>query len=53
MLGYTQEDVLRMLAGIRLAHSYLPLNSSNDEIRKELNNAYDFLDGLLMEGHVK
>ncbi len=52
MLGYTQEDVLRMLAGIRIAHSLIPLSSSNDEIRKELNNAYDFLDGLIMERHV-
>jgi uncharacterized protein YqeY len=52
LLGYTEEDIYRMMAGISIAKSYLPQNSSNDEVRKELQNAYDFLDGMLVEGRI-
>ena len=53
MLGYKEEDVLRMMVGIHVAKSYLPPNSSNDEIRHELDQAYSLLDGLLAEGHIQ
>jgi hypothetical protein len=52
MLGYTGEDVIKMMAAIRIVVSYLPANSSNDEVRKELQNTYDFLDGMLAEGRI-
>ena len=52
LMGYTEQDVISMMAGIRIAKSYVPLNSSNDAIHQELTNAYDFFDGMLMEGRI-
>ena len=52
MLGYNSNDVYRMMAGIKIALAYIPSNSSNDEVRDELHNAYNLLDGLIVEGHV-
>jgi len=52
MLGYTEEDVLRMMACINLVNHYIPSNSSNDELRDGLQEAYSFFDGILAEGRV-
>ncbi len=52
MLGYTEEDIYKMQASISLAQSYLPANSSNDEIRNGLEMANSFFDGLWAEGYL-
>jgi len=52
LMGYTDTDVVNMLASIRLAIPYIPDNNSNQDIIKGLNTAYDFLDGLVMEGRI-
>lgn len=53
LMGYTDTDVVHMLASIRLASNNLPTDSLNREvILKGLEQAYDFLDALLMEGRV-
>ena len=53
MLGYSEDDVYyKMMASINIAKSYLPANSSNDEVREGLQMAFDFLDGMLMEGRI-
>jgi hypothetical protein len=53
MLGYTYDDVIKMMAGIHVAKSYLPPNAYNDDVRYELDQAYSLLDGLLEEGHIQ
>jgi len=53
MLGYTVEDIYRMMAAISLANSYVPPNAVNDEVREGLHNASNFLEGLLVEGHIQ
>jgi hypothetical protein len=50
MLGYTQEDVIDMMAGINDGIFYLP--PSAEKQKKQLNMAFDFLEGLLAEGRV-
>lgn len=53
MLGYTEDDVYRMMASINIARNvYLPTNESNAELFQGLQDAYDLLDGLLAEGRV-
>jgi len=52
MLGYTEDDVYRMMAGIKIATSYVPSNSSNEEVHTELKNAFNFLEGMLVEGRI-
>ena len=53
MMGYTEEDVYyKMMACINIAKSYIPENSSNDEVREGLQMAFDFLDGMLTEGRI-
>lgn len=51
MLGYTEEQVLYMMAGINLAKHYLP--PSKEDVMNSLDMTYSFLDGLLSEGHVQ
>lgn len=52
-MGYTEEDVYRMMAAINIARNvYLPNNTSNDELFKSLQDAYDLLDGLIVEGRI-
>jgi len=53
MLGYTSDDVIKMMTGIHVAKSYLPPNDYNDDVRHELDQAYNLLDGLLEEGHIQ
>lgn len=52
MMGYTDTDIVNMLASLRLGIKYIPDNDSNKDIIKGINNTYDFLDGLLMEGRI-
>ena len=53
MLGYTEEDVYRMMAAINIARNvYLPPNESNADLFQGLQDAYDLLDGLLVEGRI-
>ena len=53
MMGYTEEDVYyKMMACINIAKSYIPPNAANDEVREGLQMAYDFLDGMLVEGRI-
>lgn len=52
LMGYEEDDVLEMMASINIAKSYLPANSSNDEVRSGLQKSYDFFDCLLIEGRV-
>lgn len=53
LMGYTEEDVyFKMMAAINIAKAYIPQNSSNDEVFEGLQLAYDFLDGMLVEGRV-
>ena len=51
MLGYEIKDVERMMAGINLAIDNLPTKASFKVVRSELQNAYDLLDGLIVEGY--
>ena len=53
LMGYTEEDVYRMMAAINIARNvYLPPNESNAELFQGLQDAYDLLDGLLVEGRI-
>ena len=49
MLGYTEEDVIKMMSSINLLKEAdgIPLN-----LREGLAMAYDLLDGLLAEGRI-
>ena len=51
MLGYKARDVVDMQTAIKEAVFYLP-PSNHDQTREDLNKAWDFLQGLIMEGHV-
>lgn len=51
MLGYTIDDLDKMTASVNIVNSYLPLNSSNDEVREGLEMASEFLQGLWAEGY--
>ena len=53
MLGYTEQDVEQMKEGIAIAKNYLPLNEANEQTRKDLQDAFDLLDGLIVEGHIE
>ena len=53
MLGYTETDVIRMMACLSLSLHYIPSNKSNDELREGVQQAYSLLDGLLVEGHIQ
>jgi uncharacterized protein (DUF927 family) len=50
LMGYTEEQAIKMMAGARLAKHYVP--KSNEEIHKELSNIYDFFDQLIIEGRI-
>jgi hypothetical protein len=52
MLGYEQKDVDLMQASITIALGYVPVNSSNDEVRNGLEMANSFFDGLWAEGYL-
>jgi len=51
MLGYTEEQVLYMMAGLNLAKHYLP--PSKTDVMDSLDTTFNFLDGLLAEGHIQ
>ena len=51
MLGYTEKDIIEMIYGVKTAD--LLINSDeNPAIHNYLVNTADFLEGLLVEGHV-
>lgn len=50
LMGYTEEDAIRMMAVARLAKRYVP--DENEEMHQELNKIYDFFDQLIIEGRV-
>lgn len=53
MMGYTEKDIYTMMAAINIARNvYVPNNTSNSELFKGLDDAYNFLDGLLVEGRI-
>ena len=55
MLGYTEDDVIQMIASIGIARSLyvtLPQDENIEGIREGLAMAYDLLDGLLAEGRI-
>lgn len=52
LMGYTNTDVINMMAALRRGIQYVPYNDSNKDIIKGINDAYDFLDGLVIEGRV-
>jgi len=52
LMGYTDTDVVNMLASIRIGIKYIPDNTSNKDVIEGLQKTYDFLDGLVMEGRI-
>ena len=50
LMGYEEDQILYMMAGINLAKHYLP--PSKDDVINSLNMTYDFFDQLLIEGRV-
>ena len=50
LMGYREEDVIKMIEGIKQAMFYLP--PSQDETKSQLIKTWDFLDGLLVEGRI-
>ena len=50
LMGYTEEDAIRVMAVARLAKRYVP--DENEEMHQELNKIYDFFDQLIIEGRV-
>jgi hypothetical protein len=55
MMGYTEEDVYKMMASINIARYHyvtVPQDENIEGIREGLQMAYDFLDGMLAEGRI-
>jgi hypothetical protein len=52
LMGYTEEDIYKMMASINVAMEYLHDFKSENAVLKELQNAFDFLDGMLVEGRI-
>jgi hypothetical protein len=50
MLGYTVEDIYRMMAAINIAYEII---DGPVEVETGLMNASNFLEGLLVEGHIQ
>jgi hypothetical protein len=51
MLGYSVNDIQDMMYGIEEGVFYLP-PANHDTARLNLQKAYDFLEGLLVEGRI-
>jgi len=51
LMGYEEDQILYMMAGINLAKHYLP--PSKDDVMNSLDMTFNFLDGLLAEGHIQ
>ena len=56
LMGYAEQDILSMMASINIAKDFY-FKYPSDLINKQpvlngLQNAYDFLDGLLVEGRI-
>lgn len=57
LMGYTEEDIKDMIESIELArgcveYPALQPNKSPVVVRKNLNLAKDFLEGIIMEGRI-
>ena len=55
MLGYKEEDIIKMMASISIARFHyvtVPQDNNIEGIRDGLSMAYDFLDGMLAEGRI-
>jgi hypothetical protein len=55
MLGYKEDDVIKMMASINIARYHyitVPQDTNIEEIRDGLSMAYDFLEGALAEGRI-
>ena len=55
MLGYTEDDVIKMMAAINIARYHyvtVPQDNNISEIRDGLSMAFDLLDGMLVEGQI-
>ena len=50
MLGYTESDVVEMQIAINDAIFYLPPSAENT--KRDLEKAFDLLQGLVLEGHM-
>ena len=51
MLGYTETDIVDMQIAINDALFYLP-PSNHDQTKRDLLKAFDFLQGIIVEGRV-
>lgn len=49
MLGYTLDDVIRMQISINEAAHFI--HSDDPETKQDLYKAFDFLQGLIVEGY--
>jgi hypothetical protein len=55
MMGYTEDDVVKMMAAINIARYYyvtVPQDDNVEQIREGLSMAFDLLDGMLVEGRI-
>ena len=50
MLGYTLRDVVDMQLAIHEANHYIP--ADDRETKEDLYKAFDFLQGLIVEGYL-
>ena len=50
MLGYTVRDLVDMQISINEATHYIP--ADDPETKRHLYRAFDFLQGLIVEGHL-
>ena len=51
MMGYTEQDIERMMEAVEFAKEVI-WSPSGQATTKALQDTYDFLDGLLVEGRI-
>jgi len=51
MLGYNITDIVDMQISINEATKYIP--ADDPETKRDLYKAFDFLQGLIIEGHIQ
>ena len=49
LMGYTETDVIRMMASINIANQII---DGPADVEAGLESAYEFLEGLVIEGRV-
>lgn len=53
MLGYSEDDIIEMMASINIANNIIQsYYNENKAFTNGLYKAYDFFDGLLAEGRI-